>query len=323
MNYLFLFSAFAISSSVLMAQQPSTSLNADQQSPTMVYNLPSQTVGVDDLLAISVYDSPELTRTVRVDSDGEIRLPMLTGKISVQGKFCNEIESAIANELTKQGILVDPIVSVSVAEYKSRPISVVGAVKNPLTFQALPNTTLLDAIARAQGLTDTAGSYIILTRHLSNSTDPDAVVTKRISVKALLESPEPIDNVLLSGGEVVRVPEAGQIFVVGNVKKPGAFSVHETRDATVLKAIAMSEGLDQYSAKVAYIYRPELGTGVKAEIPIELSNIMDRKTPDVPLQPNDILYIPDNKTKKFALSTLARLLMLGTAATPAVIYSSR
>jgi polysaccharide export outer membrane protein len=98
--------------------------------------LPTQPVGPDDLLALSVYDSPELTRTVRVDADGNIRLPMLKDPIQVRGMVPSQLESAIAKALTKGKVLVDPIVTVTIVEYQSRPVNVVGAVKNPLVFQA-------------------------------------------------------------------------------------------------------------------------------------------------------------------------------------------
>jgi polysaccharide export outer membrane protein len=311
------------SATLLPAQQGSpVQANADQQVPTMVYNLPSQPVGVDDLLAISVYDSPELTRTVRVGSDGTIRLPMLKEKISVQGKLATEIETAVAQELSAESILVDPVVTVSVAEYKSRPVSVIGAVKSPVTFQALPGTTLLDALTKAQGLTEDAGADIIVTRLAAGADGKTSEVTQRIPAKALLEKTDPLYNLPLAGGEQIRVPEAGKIFVVGNVKKPGAFSVHDALgNTTVLTAIAMSEGLDQYAQKVAYIYRREGGNSAQG-IPVELSNILARKSPDINLLPNDILYIPDAKGRRLTLGALEKTLMLSSGLGSATIYAT-
>src|SRR6516164_3880922 len=99
-------------------------------------NLPIQPVGPNDLIAVSVYDSPELSRTVRVGADGLIRLPMLKERIKASGLYPAELEAAIANALVTEDILVDPFVTVNIAEYQSRPISVAGSVKNPLVFQA-------------------------------------------------------------------------------------------------------------------------------------------------------------------------------------------
>jgi polysaccharide biosynthesis/export protein len=313
----------AASATLLSAQQPvpAPQINADQQSPTTVYNLPSQPVGVDDLLAITVYDSPELSRTVRVGADGTIRLPMLKQKITVIGQLPSQIETSIATAFSNEAILVDPVVTVSVAEYKSRPISVVGAVKSPITFQALPGTTLLDAITRAQGLSDDAGADILVTRQVAGADGKLTEISQRIPAKGLLEKSDSLFNIPLNGGEQIRVPEGGKIFVVGTVKKPGSFTMHDAGDATVLKAIALSEGLDSFPSKVAYIYRQEAGKSQKDEIPIQLSAIIDRKTPDLPLEPNDILYIPQNNGKKMTIGTLERVFGVGASSVPAVIYT--
>jgi polysaccharide export outer membrane protein len=326
MNRLVLLELLLAGSAMLLSAQqgsPASQANADQQVPTMVYNLPSQPVGIDDLLAVSVYDSPELTRTVRVGADGTIRLPMLKEKILVQGKLAGEIETAIAEELKAESILVEPVVTVSVAEYKSRPISVVGAVKSPVTFQALPGTTLLDALTKAQGLSDDAGADIIVTRLVASSDGKSSEVTQRIPAKALMEKTDPLYNLPLFGGEQIRVPEAGKIFVVGNVKKPGAFSVHDAvGNTTVLTAIAMSEGLDQYAQKVAYIYRREVPGGSAQGIPVELAKILDRKSPDINLEPNDILYIPDAKGKRVTLGTIEKVLGVSATMSAAAIYAT-
>ena len=84
-------------------QLPETSRPAIEEGlpPTSLYNLPSMPVGADDLLGISVYGSPDLSRTVRVSSDGTIRLPLVTQKISVKGMLPSEIETAIAQELKR------------------------------------------------------------------------------------------------------------------------------------------------------------------------------------------------------------------------------
>ena len=101
-------------------------------------------------------------------------------------------------------------------------------------------------------------------------------------------------NLRLTGNEEVRVPVAGKIFVLGNIRKPGAFSVRDPADKTVLKMVALSEGLMPFSEKIAYIVRRPEGEKPQ-EIPIELAKIMERKSPDVPLEVGDILYVPDNK----------------------------
>src|SRR5258708_9402160 len=116
------------------AQQPDRAISTVSNLDYTYSNLPTQPVGPDDLLALSVYDSPELTRTVRVDANGNIRLPMLKDPIPVRGMVPSQVETTIARSLTQGKVLVDPIVTVTIVEYQSRPVNVVGAVKNPLGF---------------------------------------------------------------------------------------------------------------------------------------------------------------------------------------------
>jgi polysaccharide export outer membrane protein len=261
-------------------------------------NLPAQRLGPDDLVAVSVYDAPELTRTVRVELDGTVHLPLLKNGVMAAGVFPGELEASIADALKAEQILVDPIVKVTVAEYHSRPIAVMGAVRRPVTFQAVGTVTLLDALARAEGLTNEAGAEILLTRGTG--------LIDRISVKRLMKDADPAVNFALHGGEEIRVPEAGKIFVVGNVRRPGAFPVRDAGDNSVLKLVALSEGLLPYAAKLAYVYRRN-DSGAKQEIPIELEKILQRKSPDVPLEVDDLLYIPDNKGKRTAMNVVDRL----------------
>ncbi len=266
-------------------------------------NLPAQKLGVDDLIAVSVYDAPELTRTVRVETDGTIHLPLLKNGIDASGIFPRQLETAIAEALKDEQILVDPVVKVTVAEYHSRPIAVMGAVRKPLTFQAVGVVTLLDALANAEGLTEVAGTEILLTR---------SDKTERIPVKRLIKDADPEVNYTLHGGEEIRVPEASKIFVVGNVKKPGAFPIRDGSEESVLKMIALAEGLMPYAAKIAYVYRRD-ESGVKTEIPIELDKIMQRKAPDVTLRVDDLLYIPDNKTRRATMTALDRIALFGAS----------
>ncbi|MDP9113014.1 MAG: polysaccharide biosynthesis/export family protein [Acidobacteriota bacterium] len=275
---------------------------AGQGEPAGV-NLPAQPIGASDLLAISVYGAPELTRTVRVGDDGLIRLPMLRQKIDVGGRMPAQVEAQLAEALIEEDILVDPAVSVAIAEYHSRPISVAGAVKAPLTFQAVGKITLLEALTRAQGLSEDAGAEILLTRR--------GAVVERIPVKKLIDAADPEWNVTLTGGEEVRVPLAGRVFVAGNVKHPGAFRVDGGGETTVLKAVALAEGLAPFSTKSAYIFRAG-NEGGHSEIEVELSKIMDRKAPDVALAANDILYIPDNRSRRTTMNAIEKAIGFAT-----------
>jgi len=281
-------------------------------------DLPTQRVGPDDLLSVSVADCPELTRNFRVLGDGTLALPLLKERIPANNKQPGEIEVEISNALVKEQLLVQPIVSVSVAEYRSLPVSVLGAVRHPLTFQAAGEVTLLDALTRADGLSQDAGPEILVSRSATSNGQATALI-QRIPVKGLIDDADPSLNIRLHGGEEIRVPDSGRVYVIGNVKRTGAFPIGDGNDTTVLKMVAMTEGLLPYTNKDAFIYRREAGKDDRSEIPVQLTRIMEHKAPDIRLQANDILYIPDSKGKRISAETVRTLTGFGVSAATGIL----
>lgn len=289
-------------------------------------NLPARPLGPEDLLAVNVYGAPELSRTARVAADGTIRLPMLDHPLPVAGAMPDEVERRVAAALAAGHVLVDPAVTVTIAEYHSRPISVVGAVRQPLTFPAYGKITLLEALARAQGLSADAGGEILVT---TPGPRPGEALSKtiRVPVKGLIDAADPALNLTLEGGEEVRVPQAGRIFVVGNVRKPGGFPAGDGVTVTVLKAVALAEGLAPFPQKQAYIYRrsQDSPAAPPREILVELRKIMDRKAPDVTLAANDILYVPDSRAARNTANAVEKALafVAGTASGALILGVNR
>lgn len=282
-------------------------------------------IHANDLLSITVLDEPELTRTVRVDSEGAIRLPYLTDGIQAEGLLPEQLEKSISDSLKAGQILLDPFVAVTVAEsYRPLrpPISVIGSVRNPITFQSVEPVALLEALTRAGGVSADAGPEILITpaRLEDAGGGHSGAFVKRIRVKSLVDSSDPDANLLLTGGEEIRVPEGGRIYIFGNVKKPGMLTVEESADATVFKALAISEGLAPYAARQAYIFRRESGTNSRSEISVNLKQIVEHKVPDPLLLPNDILYVPDNSRQRDTVSILKMTGAAGLVAFSAILY---
>lgn len=280
-------------------------------------NLPAQKIGENDLLMIRVYDSPDLTRSVRVSADGTIRLPMLKSTLPVVGLLPVEVEKVVADALKREQLLVDPFVTVSITEYHSRPISVNGAVKNPVIFQAIGKVKLLDALARCGGLASDAGGEIIITRP---NGDSDVQSVTRVPVKALYDGTDPQLNLTLIGGEEIRVPTIGSVVVSGNVRDPGVYPVQESGTTTVMTAIAQAKGLADYQPKIIYILRPD-EQGTRHEIPVDLESILKRKKGDVVLQAKDVLFIPTNSSAKARQQAIQVLTGVGTQASTALVLT--
>jgi len=301
------------SAQLQIVPSPATDLNPNA-------NLVQQKVGPDDLIGLQVYDAPEFSRTVRVSGDGSIRLAGLPEPIRVQGLMPDDISVLVKEALVRAELYVDPFVTTTVLDYHSRPISVSGAVRTPTIFQAIGDVTLTDALARAGGyIPDQAGAEIIITKP---NGDTGAQSIQRIPLKALMTGTQPELNLKLVGGEKITIPDVGKFMVAGSVVRPGPYPVLDGNPNTVMTAIAQAGGTIQYYNHTIYIYRPD-ATGVRHEIPVELGKIQDRKAPDVALQAQDILFVPDSSRRRITQNMLNSLTGVSTAAVSASIYVLR
>src|SRR5277367_3251081 len=259
-------------------------------------NLPFQPIGASDLIRLIVDDSPELSQAFRVDRQGNLNLPLLNKPIPAAGLMPDALRDEIAAALKAQHLLVNPVVDVSVVEYRSRDVTVAGAVKAPTTLQEVGDLRLLGALSQAGGLLPEAGPEIIVEQ--ANGS------LQRLSVREIFDGFHPQLNVRILAGAQIRVPACDQVFVVGNVKRAGAFPFRSLDDTTVLQLLALSGGLDSFSRNKAYIYRQQQGSAQKTEIEIPLRRILDRKAEDVKLAANDILYVPINGKLKSSASVV-------------------
>jgi polysaccharide biosynthesis/export protein len=122
--------------------------------------------------------------------------------------------------------------------------------------------------------------------------------TIAINLRHLLNSRDPRFNVPIYAGDIVKVTRAGIVYVVGAVKKPGGFTVKGNEQMSLLKAIALAEGLSSTSSKGhTRIIRTDEGSGKRSEIPVQLGKILDGKAPDLNLQAADIVFVPSSTGK--------------------------
>ena len=276
-------------------------------------NLPFQPIGVSDLVHLTVDDSPELSQSFRVDKQGNLNLPLLRAPIHAEGVMPDALRDTIAATLRAQHLLVNPVVVVSVVEYRSRDVTIAGAVKTPITIQEIGNLRLLDALSQAGGLLPEAGPEVIVEQANGSM--------QRLSVRQLFDGYHPELNILIHARAQIRVPECDRVYVVGNVKRPGAFPFQNLQDTTVLQLLALSGGLDSFSLNKAYIYREAQNGPQKTEIEIPLRRILDRKAEDVKLAANDILYVPTNGKLKASASVLNHVTGMANTAVSAAIWA--
>ncbi len=271
-------------------------------------SLPAQPLGSDDLVSLTVANSPELSHSFRVAPDGLLHLPFINDPVQARGRLPQQVEDDIRAALKAQRYFVNPTVTLGVVEYSSRPITVMGAVRRPLTFQATGQITLLDALAKAEGLAAEAGAIIYITRPKPAGTETETV---SVPVRQLMDQPELVSNLRLFGGEQVRVPEAPRVYVLGNVRKPCFVPIKDPAETTILKVLTQAEGLLAYTSPEAVIYRR--GTDGTEEHVVDLRNILKGKSPDLRLQAYDVLYIPESRGKRLAVGVIDRIVGFGSS----------
>jgi polysaccharide export outer membrane protein len=264
--------------------------------------VPEYRVGSGDLLAVAVLQVPELATEVRVSQQGVISLPLL-GVVRVGGLTPTEIEEHLASKL-RESYVRNPHVSVQVAEIQSHPVSVVGAVATPGVFQVRGPTPLLELLSLAGGVTEGAGDTVLVERPLGIVGPAEAEPVTEIGLARLLESGDPDANVIVQPGDVVKVPRAAVVYVVGEVRRPGAFPLSGRDRLTVLRAVALGEGLSDMADTSDAVLLRTTDAGEQTEIALRLDRIIEAEEPDPALQANDVLFVPRSGGKAAARATL-------------------
>jgi polysaccharide export outer membrane protein len=196
---------------------------------------------------------------------------------------------AIEGRLRGADVLKDPHVSVTVLEFSTQGVTVLGEVKNPGVYPLLGAHGLLDLISAAGGETTSAGKDVAITHH----DDPDHPVIVKVGSKA---GSTVAFNVDVRPGDTIMVSHAGIVYVVGDVGKPGGFLIENNDRLTVLQAIALAQGTNR-TASLNHAKLIRKTDGVRQEVPIPLKKILADKAADETLADGDILFVPSSAAK--------------------------
>jgi len=276
-------------------------------------------LGPDDQVVIRALDAEEIGATpVRIDSRGFINLPTV-GRIKAAGMTSEELEAEIETRLKKY--INKPDVSVYIAEMRTQPISVIGAVQTPGVQRMQGQKTLFEALSAAGGLRPDAGYLVKITRKLEwgriplpdAKDDPTGQFSiASVNVKNIMDASNPKDNIQIKPDDVISVPKGEVIYVIGCVKKPGGFVLGEHESLSGLQILALAEGLDRFAKpEHAKIMRPVPNSEVRQEIPLDLKQILAGKMTDVSLHADDILFIPNSPKKAAAARTIEAAIQIG------------
>lgn len=267
---------------------------------------PDYVIGPEDLVNIEVFNVPEMKQTVRVDNDGTITVRLL-GKVKAAGLTAGELKHELQTEWGKD-YLQDPEVTVFVKEFHGRPVSVIGAVEKPGLYQLPGPRSLIEVLAMAGGLAKKnnggPGKTLYITRKGGFGVLDPALGMKQIAsdqveidLEKLLYSHDDALNVQIKPFDIVSVTKAGVIYVVGEVKKPGGFTLEDKDSVTVLQALALAEGLNVNAAKRAARVIHRNSDGTLTETPIDLGKVLEGRVQDVTLAANDVLFVPNSRAK--------------------------
>ena len=266
-------------------------------------------IGPGDELEVEVFDTPEMTQRVRVTDAGEIPL-MFIGNVKVANLTPGKAARAIEDTLKSKQLMTHPQVTVSVAEYATQQVSVMGQVRNPGVFNITAPVPVINILSNAGGLTDAADRNITIQRH-GDSRRTVKYFFSNNSDDALQSS------VMVYPGDIVIVPKAGIVYVLGDVARPGGYTMsNNDSQMTVLEALATA-GDTNKTAIISKVKLVRKTTNGITEIPISLGAMRKGKQPDIAMQSNDVLYVPFSYMKNLALNAS----QITAASAGAVIYT--
>jgi polysaccharide export outer membrane protein len=264
-------------------------------------------IGPGDVLDIRIYNRPQLSRdAVRVEGSGMIRMPLIETEIRAVCLTEGELAKGISTRYARyyKNLQVD----VFIKEYHSRQVAIIGAVNEQSRFELQRRVRLLELLTYAKGPSSKAGQTINIVHSTNsspckqtNETD-ESTAFSSYRLSDVLQG-DPKSNPYLETGDIVTLPEADQVYVVGNVFMPLTIPLKEP--ITLTRAIAMAGGLRQDTRKDKIrVLRQEPGTTIRKEIVVDLSAIEKKRSEDLALAPNDIIDVPTSAGKSFLRSLI-------------------
>lgn len=253
-------------------------------------------IGPGDELKVEVFDTPEMSQAVRVTDAGEVPLLFL-GNVKVAGLTPGEAGKTIADSLKSGKYMLNPQVTVTVESFGTQQVSVLGQVHTPGVYSITAPVSILNVLSNAGGITESADRHITIERR-GKSTETVAFFLSNDSQSAVK------NDVLVYPGDVVLVPKAGVVYVMGDVGRPGGFSISDNDSKmTVLQALSIAGAPNKTAlvSKAKLIRKtPEGGT---VDVPIQLTAMEHGKAPDILMQPNDVLFVPFSFMKNIAFNS--------------------
>jgi polysaccharide biosynthesis/export protein len=306
---------------ILIAASHALAWSASVTNSVPTGNPASYILGPDDLITIRVLQAPELAdKPVRIDWNGYIDLSFI-GRVRAAGSTIELLKSEL--EAKYASIIRDPQVTVAIEEFRSQPVSIIGAVNTPGVLQIRGKKSLVEVLSLAGGLRQDAGNALKLTRRVEWGPIPlpearqDAsghYSVAEIDLKSLMEARDPAVNIPVEPDDVISVPKAEMVYVIGEVPKTGGFILAERKSMSLLETLTLAGGINHGTAspESSKILRLAPGSETRTEIPVNLKKVMEGKGEDVQLRGGDILFIPSSAAKRASLRAIEAAIQVGT-----------
>lgn len=212
-----------------------------------------------DIVKVSVFQSPDMTTETRVDEAGNITLPLISG-VQVRGLTPRQAETRIAEALERGQFLKKPQVTVTVVQFRSQQVSVLGNVNRPGRYPLDLKYTLSDMVAMAGGVSATGADTVVLSRRVNG-----AIVNREIDLESMYApGTSQGDPVVLQSGDTIYVHRAPMCYVHGEVQRPGSIRVE--RGMTFRQAVAAAGGLTQRGTMSGLRVRRKGSDGTVVEV---------------------------------------------------------
>jgi len=294
-------------------------VSGQQNAPPPAENRAAYMLGPNDQIKIWVLGVEEIgANPIRIDPSGDLDLP-LVGKVHAAGFTTAQLKADLIQRYSKE--LLKPQISVELTNFGSQPVSLMGAVNHPGVHQIEGRKTLVEAISLADGIRPDAGPRVNISRQIQYGPIPlptarlDSTGTFSIAdigLKDLLSGTHPAENIPVLPNDVITVPVAEAVFVIGEVKKPGEVVV-KGDGLTVLQALSSADGFGTAPApQNSKIVRLAPGSSERKEIPVDLSKILAGRSEDIAMRPNDILVVPASGPKRAAARAMEAAIQAAT-----------
>jgi polysaccharide export outer membrane protein len=283
---------------------------------TQPVNKSDYILGQGDRILIQVFGATDLPTTpVDVSGEGDVVAP-LVGRVHAGGMSVRGLEGALTEKYAK--FYKNPEVTVSVVEYRSQPVTVVGSVNTPGVIQLRRPTRLMEVISEAGGLKPDAGETAIVTSRPSadsaGQTNDPQIATQQVDLRKIIDGKDPSLNVLVQPNDLITVPKAKMVYVIGDVGRPGGYVLDESSSTlSVLQALALAGGVNKTAkASQGRILRRGDEGPQRTETKINVAKILSDKAPDVELHADDILFVPNSAAKNAGARALEAAIDIGT-----------